>query len=252
MTNRIIPCLLLKGAGFYKTTRFKDPVYLGDPINILKIFNEKEVDEITILDIGVTPAGGEPNFSLLQDMASECFMPLAYGGGIQSLEQIQRLFQIGFEKIVLNSHAFTRPELIQSAANTFGSQSIVVCIDARKNLLGGYHVVSNGARRDQPWKPEVWARRVADLGAGELIINSVNRDGTMTGYDLDLIQRVTTAVNIPVIACGGARSIDDFKDAVKTAHASACAAGAMFVFQGRHRAVLINVPPAQDIQRALA
>lgn len=252
MTNRIIPCLLLKGAGFYKTTRFKDPIYLGDPINILRIFNEKEVDEITILDIGITPKGGEPNFPLLQDMASECFMPLAYGGGIKTMDQIHRLFQIGFEKVVLNSHAFTEPELVRSAAATFGSQSIVVCIDARKALLGGYAVVSHSARSEQPWKPETWARRVAELGAGEIIINSVNRDGTMTGYDIDLIQRVTSAVNIPVIACGGASSVNDFKAAIKTGHASACAAGAMFVFQGRHRAVLINVPPVREIRQALA
>lgn len=252
MTHRIIPSLLLNGVGFYKTTRFKNPVYLGDPINILKIFNEKEVDEIAVLDIGATPESREPNFELLQDMASECFMPLAYGGGVKTVEQMRRLFQIGFEKVILNSHVFERPQLIKEASAIFGNQSIVVCIDAKKGLLGGYHTVSHGGRRDRGIKPEEWARQVADLGAGEIIVNAVDRDGTMSGYDLELIRRVAAAVNVPVIASGGARTVADFGAAIKTAHASACAAGAMFVFHGRHRAVLINVPHSREIEAALA
>jgi imidazole glycerol-phosphate synthase subunit HisF len=250
--HRIIPVLLLKGAGFYKTTRFKDPVYLGDPINILRIFNEKEVDEIVILDVEATPAGRGPNFALLQDMASECYMPLAYGGGITTVAEIKRLFQIGFEKVVLNSALFDRPDLITEATQMFGSQSLVVCIDVKKTLLGGYQVVSASARNKTSWKPVEWACRAAELGAGEIIINSVDRDGTMEGYDLELVSRVARAVSIPVVACGGARNVQDFADAVKKSHASACAAGAMFVFQGRHRAVLINVPPAREIQKALS
>lgn len=249
--TRIIPVLLLHRAGFYKTRRFKDPVYLGDPVNILRIFNEKEVDEITILDIAATPENREPNFALLEDMASECFMPLAYGGGLQTIVHIRRLFQIGFEKVILNSTTFSQPQLITEAAALFGSQSVVVCIDVKKSLLGGYDVVCNGARKKPGWKPVDWAVHVAGLGAGEVIINSVDRDGTMEGYDLDLISRVTKAVSIPVVACGGARHVQDFADAVNQAHASACAAGAMFVFQGRHRAVLINVPTRQEIIHAL-
>lgn len=250
--HRIIPVLLLKGSGFYKTTRFRDPVYLGDPINILRIFNEKEVDEIAILDIDATPAGRGPNFPLLQDMASECFMPLAYGGGINSVAEIKRLFQIGFEKVVLNSALFDRPSLVTEASQMFGSQSVVVCIDVKKSLLGGYQVVAASAKTKTTWKPVEWACRAAELGAGEIIVNSVDRDGLMEGYDLELISRVAGAVSVPVVACGGARGVQDFADAVKKSHASACAAGAMFVFQGRHRAVLINVPSAKEIQKTLA
>lgn len=250
--HRIIPVLLLKGAGFYKTTRFKDPVYLGDPLNILRIFNEKEVDEIAILDIEATLDGREPDFGALQDMASECFMPLAYGGGIKTVRQIQRLFQIGFEKVILNSSALERPELIKDAAQSFGSQSVVVCIDAKKGLLSGNHVVSCGGRKAHKWSPGDWAQRAAELGAGEIIINSVSRDGTMTGYDLGLIRQVTMAVGVPVIALGGAARVEDFAAAVNEAQASACAAGAMFVFQGPHRAVLINVPSPQEILAAIS
>lgn len=250
--NRIIPCLLLKGEGFCKTTRFRNPVYLGEPVNILKIFNEKEVSEIAILDIDATPEKKEPKFELLQDLASECFMPLAYGGGLTHIDQIKRLFRIGFEKAIINTAALENPELIRTAARIFGAQSIVVCIDVKKKLLGGDEVVTHGGRRRTGIRPEEWAQRVAALGAGEIIINSVDRDGTMTGYDIDLIGRVTRAVRLPVVASGGARNVSDFGAAVKSAHASACAAGAMFVFQGRHRAVLINVPSASDIERALA
>jgi cyclase len=249
--TRIIPCLLLKGAGFYKTTGFKNPVYLGDPLNILKIFNEKEVDEVAILDIDATPESRAPNFVALQDMASECFMPLAYGGGITTVTQIQRLFQIGFEKVVLNSAALARPALITEAATAFGSQSVVVSIDVKKGLLGGARVVSHSGRKSHAPTPAGWARQAADLGAGEIIINSVDRDGTMKGYDLGLIREVTAAVSIPVIALGGAASVADFAAAVHESQASACAAGAMFVFQGPHRAVLITVPAPAVIQASI-
>jgi len=250
--TRIIPSLLLQGSGFYKTTKFKNPVYLGDPINILRIFNEKEVDEIAILDIAATPQSREPNYELLRDMASECFMPLAYGGGITSIVEMRRLFRIGFEKIIINSAALDRPALVTEAAQTFGSQSVLVSIDVRKSLLGAYEVVCRSATQKTKWKPDTWASHVAELGAGEIIVNAVDRDGTMTGYDLDLVRRVTDAVNVPVIASGGARGVEDFSAAVKTGRASACAAGAMFVFQGRHRAVLINVPSRRNILNALA
>lgn len=250
MRPRVIPCLLLDRAGFYKTTRFKNPVYLGDPVNILKIFNEKSVDEIAILDIGATPGKRGPNFEFLEDLAGECFMPLAYGGGITSVDQIKRLFKIGFEKVILNSALADRPGLLSEAAAAAGSQSVVACIDVKKTLFGGYEVVTAGGRRKVGRKPGDWARELEALGAGEIIVNSIDQDGTLAGYDLDLIRTVTSAVSVPVIACGGARSVKDFGDAVKLAHASACAAGAMFVFQGRHRAVLINVPPEPEIEAA--
>jgi cyclase len=250
--NRIIPCLLLKGRGFYKTLQFRNPVYLGEPVNILKIFNEKGVNEIVILDIDAALDKREPNFALLQDLASECFMPLAYGGGLTHIDQIKRLFRIGFEKAVINTSAIEDPSLIEEASRIFGAQSVVVCIDVKKKIFGGDEVVIRGGRQKTGMTPENWARRVEALGAGEIIINSVDRDGTMSGYDLDLINRVALTVSVPVVALGGARNVADFALAVKSAHASACAAGAMFVFQGRHRAVLINVPTANEIEAALA
>jgi len=248
---RIIPCLLLDNAGFYKTTRFKDPVYLGDPINILRIFNEKEVDEIAIFDIGASPSRRGPNFELLRDLASECFMPLAYGGGITTVAEMKRLFLIGFEKVILNSVLADNMGLLSEASDAFGSQSVVACIDVKRTLFGGYEVVTTGIRRKLGKRPDEWARLLQDRGAGEIIINSVDRDGTLTGYDLELIKQVTSAVSVPVIACGGARNAADFGQAVKHGHASACGAGAMFVFQGRHRAVLINVPSPEELAAAL-
>jgi imidazole glycerol-phosphate synthase subunit HisF len=252
MRPRIIPCLLLDRGGFYKTTRFKNPVYLGDPINILKIFNEKSVDEIAILDIGATPAKRGPNFELLKDLAGECFMPLAYGGGVTSVAEMKRLFQIGFEKVVLNSVLADNPGLLTEAAAAFGNQSIVACIDVKRTLFGGYETVAAGTRRKLGRTPPEWAKELEARGAGEIIVNSVDQDGTLSGYDLELIKLVTAAVSVPVIACGGARNAVDFGHAVKQAHASACGAGAMFVFQGRHRAVLINVPSEEEIEAALS
>lgn len=245
---RIIPTLLLKGQGFYKTTRFKNPSYLGDPLNILRIFNEKEVDEIILLDIEATRTGTLPRFDFLAELAGECFMPLGYGGGISSTDHMRRLFQIGFEKIVLNTAALIQPVLIDQGAAQFGSQSIVVCIDARRKLLGGYDACTHAGSQKTSLTPVQVAREVAARGAGEIIINSIDRDGTLQGYDLELIRAVSQAVNVPVVASGGAASIADFKSAVTEAGASACAAGAMFVYQGRHRAVLINVPPSPEFE----
>ena len=249
--TRVIPCLLLQGNGFYKTMKFKNPVYLGDPVNILKIFNDKEVDEIVVLDIGATRYRTDINFPLLKDFASECFMPLGYGGGIRNLDQMKALFQLGFEKISLNSEAHGNPDLVTRAANAFGSQSVVVSVDVRRRFLGGYEVVTQCGTKPTGRDPVDVVREMEQRGAGEILLNSIDRDGTMQGYDVKLIRLISRSVSIPVIAAGGAGRVDDFAAAVLEGGASAVAAGAMFVFQGPHRAVLINVPSPEIIMQVL-
>ena len=251
-TARIIPCLLLKGNGFYKTARFRHPVYLGDPINILRIFNDKEADEIFILDISATSSSREPNIELLRDLASECFMPLGYGGGIRSIEQMATLFQTGFEKVSLNTSAHERPELVSAAARRFGSQSVVVSIDVKKTPFGGWQAMTHGGTRSSGRDPVEFARDMEDRGAGEILLNSIDRDGTMRGYDLPLIKAVAGAVGIPVIACGGAGNVRDLASAFITGGASAAAAGSFFVFQGPHRAVLISMPSQTELRACLS
>jgi imidazole glycerol-phosphate synthase subunit HisF len=250
--TRVIPCLLLQDAGFYKTVAFEQPVYLGDPVNVLRIFNEKEVDEIVIFDITAARTRRAPNFELLAELAGECFMPLAYGGGVSSVTHAKRLLSIGFEKVSINTAALDHPELITELSELIGSQSVVVCIDAKRTFLGGWNVYADGGQRRLKLTPAEWAQRVEQLGAGEIVIQSIERDGTMRGYDVGLINDVSSVVSIPVVAVGGAATVSDFAKAVNVGGASACAAGAMFVFQGRHRAVLINVPTRQEIDSVLS
>lgn len=240
--TRVIPCLLLKGKGFVKTEGFKNPRYLGDPINILKIFNEKEAHELVILDIAATIEGRRPNFSFLSEIAGECFMPLAYGGGIISVEDIRNILSIGFEKVVINTSAHQHPELIKQASKIFGSQSIAVSIDAKKNLLGRHEVYSRGGTQKTKKQPGEFASQMEAMGAGEILINSIDRDGTMSGYDVPLIKSISDVVSIPVLACGGAGNLQDFSNAIHVGGASAVVAGSMFVFHGKHRAVLISFP----------
>jgi imidazole glycerol-phosphate synthase subunit HisF len=239
---RVIPCLLLRGHGLVKTRRFKDPVYVGDPVNAVRIFSEKEVDELVVLDIDASREGREPNYELIAEIAGECFMPLAYGGGIRTLDQVRTLIRSGVEKVVVNSAALESTEVLTAAANVFGSQAVVVGIDVRKTLLGGYKVVGKSATVEAAVKLEDHVRRVVAAGAGEILLNSVDRDGTMSGYDLDLIRAVTRSVDVPVVACGGAGTVEHLRQAVHDANASAVSAGSMFVFHGKHRAVLINYP----------
>lgn len=244
---RVIPVLLLRGRGLYKTTKFKNPVYLGDPLNTVRLFNEKEANEIVVLDIGATTEGRGPSFEFLEDLASECFMPFAYGGGITTVDEIKRLFFLGAEKAVINTAALDRADLIDEAARLFGAQSVVVSIDAKKKMLGGYEVCTHGGRKGRGRKPADLAREMEDRGAGEILINAIDRDGTMGGYDLDLIGDVAAAVSVPVVACGGASGPADFRTAI-TAGATAVSAGAYFVFQGKHRAVLISYPSEDELQ----
>ena len=248
---RVIPVLLLRGRGVYKTVRFKDPTYVGDPLNTVRLFNEKEANEIVVLDIAATREGRGPDFEFLEDMASECFMPFAYGGGITTVDQIRHLFFLGAEKAVLNAAIFDQPRLIEDAARQFGSQSIVASIDVKKKILGGYEVCTHNANNGRGRKPADVAKEVESRGAGEILINAVDRDGTLSGYDLALIGEVAASVSIPVVACGGASGTSDFRAAVD-AGATAVSAGAYFVFHGKHRAVLISYPSEEEQQAIFA
>jgi len=248
---RVMPCLLLKGWGLVKTVRFKAPNYVGDPINTVRIFNELEVDELILLDIDATPKERPIQFKLLEEIASECFMPITYGGGIRSLEDMQTIFNLGVEKVSLNSGALNDLTLISRAAERFGSQSIVVSIDARKDFFGKYRIFSRGGRQKHTFTPADWARRVEAAGAGEILLTSMDRDGTFGGYDLELLRPVTSTVSIPVIANGGAARVEDFRLAVRQGGASALGAGSMVVYQGPNKAVLTNFPPRERLSQAL-
>ena len=249
--TRVIPVLLLRGKGLVKTVKFKDPKYIGDPINSVRIFNEKEVDELVFLDITATPEGRGPDFDLLADIAGEAFMPMAYGGGVSSLEQVQRIFALGFEKIVIDTAAYGAPQLIRDAVAMYGSQSIVGCVDVRRTLLGRYELHSHAGKTRQSVELLEHVSALERLGVGEIIVNSVDRDGTQSGYDLKLLLQVSSAVSVPVVACGGASGLDDFVAAVEQGGASAVAAGSLFVFVGPHRAVLINYPDRAELARRL-
>lgn len=247
---RAIPCLLLRDAGLVKTRRFRDPKYVGDPINAVKIFNEKEVDELVLLDINASKQGVEPNYKLLADIASECFMPLCYGGGIRSVEQALRIVQLGIEKIAVNAAAIADTGLIAALSDILGAQSVVAGIDVKCDWLGRYRVYDASTGKLSYRLPETYAAELTRAGAGEIFLNSVDRDGMQEGYDLKLIGNVAKAVSVPVIACGGAGQTSDFVAAID-AGASAVAAGSLFVFQGRHRAVLINYPPYKELENLL-
>lgn len=251
LQTRVIPCLLLRNQGLVKTVKFKDPKYVGDPINSVKIFNDKEVDELIFLDITATVENRRPPFKLLSEITSECFMPLGYGGGIRSVEDIREILGLGVEKVIINSHAVEDQSFVSRAAELFGSQSIVVSLDVKKSLLGKYEIRTCGERKATGLDPVRFAVQMQERGAGELFLNSIDRDGTQQGYDIDLIRRVTEAVSIPVIACGGAGRLEDFADAVHKGGASAVSAGSFFVFQGKHRAVLISFPTPEELQRTL-
>ena len=248
---RFIPCLLLAGEGLVKTRGFADPVYVGDPVNVLSIFNDFEVDEIVLLDIrGARERRPSPD-ALLRHLAEECFIPLAYGGGLETVEQIGRVLQIGFEKVVLNTAIDSVPDMVREAVATFGSQAIVAAVDVR-TTPDGPRVFTLGGTRDTGSSPVMWARRAASLGVGEVLLTSIDREGSMEGYDLDLVTEVCAAVDVPVIAHGGAGKRRHLAEAVKVAGASAAAAGSLFVFQGAKRGVLINYPSRHQIVSLLS
>lgn len=252
LTTRVIPSLLLQGSGLVKTTCFKKPVYVGDPVNAIRIFNTKEVDELVILDISASKEGRGPAFETIRDITDECFMPLSYGGGIRSIDDIRAILKAGIEKVVINHAALLDPSLVRKAADEFGSQAIIVSIDVKKVMWGGGKVYSASNAKIREKDPVLWARELEKFGAGEIYLTSVDREGTMSGYDLELISAVSKAVSIPVIASGGAGGIDDLAKAKSEGGASAVAASAMFVFQGPHRAVLLTYPDRKSLETAFA
>lgn len=244
---RVIPALLIQKGGLVKSVRFKDHKYVGDPINAVKIFNEKEVDELVVLDISATAEKRPPNMRQVMEIASEAFMPLGYGGGITTLDEIRALISAGVEKVVLNTAAFHDPSLISAGAKYIGNQSIVVSIDVKKNLFGKYKVYVKNGSVSTGLDPKEFARQMEEAGAGEILLNSIERDGTFLGYDLDLLHAVSSGLNIPVVAIGGAGSVDDFTKAIQSG-ASAASAGSLFVFQRPHRAVLISYPTQAELR----
>lgn len=244
---RIIPCLSIKNGGLVKTQKFESPRYLGDPVNAVKIFNNKGVDELCILDIGATSEKRGPDFSLLHDIALEAFMPLSYGGGITTMEEIRRLFSIGYEKVILNTALVKNPQLIQDAVAYAGSQSVVASIDVKTSVFGKSECWIGDGREKSGYKPVDLALRAEQMGVGEILLNSINQDGMMNGYPIELVRSVSDAVNIPVIACGGCGSIAHLREVLEHGHAHAAAAGSFFVYYGRNKAILITAPTEQEL-----
>jgi cyclase len=248
LSNRVIPTLLLKDGGLVKTRKFKNPKYVGDPVNAIRIFNEKEVDELVVLDIQASKQGREPNYALINEIAGECFMPLCYGGGVRTIEMAARIFDCGVEKVCLQTAAFENPGLITQIAKRFGSQAVVLSVDVKRDWLRRTRLYNSksGSAVSQAWTD--FLRIGVEAGAGEVIVNSVDHDGELDGYDLEVIGQAACMVEVPVIASGGGGKLDDFKAAI-AAGASAVAAGAMFVFHGPHRAVLITYPRYEELEK---
>jgi cyclase len=245
---RIIPCLLLRNKGLVKTVKFRNARYIGDPMNAVRIFNAKQADELIFLDIDATSEKRQLPLDLVEKIADEAFMPFTVGGSISTIPQIREVLSRGAEKVSINSHAILNPDFVSKAADVFGSSTIVVSIDVRKKLFGGYEVYTHGGKKGTGLSPQNVACTMERMGAGELLINSIDREGTMEGYDLDLIQEVSNAVTIPVVACGGAGELEDFFAATREANASSASAGSYFVYHGPRRAVLINFPSQNELK----
>ena len=246
LKHRVIPCLLLRNGGLVKTMRFKDAKYVGDPINAIRIFNDKEVDELMVLDITASKENKEPDYDLVEQFASECFMPLCYGGGIKTVEQAKKLFSLGVEKVCLQTSILEDLSLVKKLSAQFGNQSVLVSVDLKKNWRGvpKLYAAATGKTLDYKWTD--FLQEAVKAGAGEIVLNAVDKDGTMEGMDIKLIEEAANAIPIPLIAVGGVGSLADIKAAVN-AGASAVSAGAYFVFQGPHRAVLITYPKYKEL-----
>ncbi|MDP3979384.1 MAG: AglZ/HisF2 family acetamidino modification protein [Pseudomonas sp.] len=242
LRSRIIPCLLVRDKGLVKTVNFKNPKYVGDPINAVKIFNEKLVDELIVLDIDASRDKREPDYKMIQNLATECRMPFCYGGGIKTVEQAVRISNLGVEKVALSSAAIETPELISHIAAAIGRQSVVVVFDVRKTLFGNYEAYLFNGSKKVKGDLLALAKQAEHLGAGEIVINSIDNDGKMTGYDEKLIRLVRDAIDIPLTVLGGAGSLDDIKKVIHEHKVIGAAAGSLFVFKGVYKAVLINYP----------
>lgn len=246
-----MPCLLLKNNRLVKTVQFKNPDYIGDPINAIKIYNEKEVDELIFLDISATLEQRSPPFESIKNITNECFMPVTYGGGISKIEDMRKIFHSGIEKIAINSSSISTPKFIKEAAKEFGNQSIIVSIDVKKDLFGRYGVYAHSGTKKANLDPIQHAINMEQCGAGEILLTSISHEGMMNGYDLELVHRVSESISIPLIAHGGAGSVEHFKQAVE-AGASAVAAGSMVVYQGKNKGVLINFPLPDELKQFLS
>jgi len=240
---RIIPCLLVHNKGLVKTTKFKDPKYVGDPINAVKIFNEKEVDELVVIDIDASVDKREPDYKMIENLAAECRMPICYGGGIKTIEQAQRIFSLGVEKIAISSIAIENPSLVSEMAARVGNQSVVVVIDVKKKPISGkYEVFTHNGSIATGIDPFKLVKEMQKLGAGEIVVNSIDNDGVMKGYDMVLLEKIRDLVTIPLTVLGGAGSLDDLGEIINKFGIIGVAAGSLFVFKGKFRAVLINYP----------
>lgn len=251
LRTRVIPCLLLKNESLVKTVKFKEYNYIGDPVNTVRIFNELEVDELMFLDIFASKENRNINFKILQDIANECFMPLSYGGNIKSLEDAKKIFGIGFEKVVINSNAFNNLKLINEIANYFGNQSIVGSIDVKKSFWNGQKIYSHHGKKQQNVNIVEWAKQLENAGIGELLITSIDKEGSWEGYDIELIKSVTDNVQVPVIANGGCGKIEHIEVAITQASVSACAVGSMVVYQKKGMGVLVNFPDRKQLGKVL-
>ncbi|MGI9581164.1 AglZ/HisF2 family acetamidino modification protein [Chryseobacterium sp. RRHN12] len=246
---RIIPSLLIQDNGLVKTVNFKNPKYVGDPINAVRIFNEKEVDELAIFDIDATVKGLEPNYSLIERIANQSRMPLCYGGGVRTVEQAQKIFGLGIEKIALSSAVLQNPQLITQIAERVGSQSVIVVLDVKKKLFGGYEVYTHNGKKSTGINPFKFAEEAQKLGAGEIIINSIDQDGVMKGYDMGLIDKIREKISLPLTVLGGAGSLNDIKQIIDKHGIIGVAAGSLFVFKGVYKAVLINYPSFEEKEK---
>lgn len=252
LKTRIIPCLQLIGDSLVKTVRFGNYGYIGDPINTVRIFNELEIDELCFLDIRATVEGREPNLEILQQISNECFMPLSYGGGVKDFKTAKQILSIGFEKLVINTEAFRTPSFVTTLADHFGAQAVIASIDVKKNLWGKYSVFIKDGTEKIGVDPVEWAVRLQELGAGEILLTSMDKDGTWNGFDVELTRKVSEAVSIPVIANGGAGNIQHIGEVVKSGHASAVSLGSMVVYQKKEMGVLVNFPDKQELEKILA